>query len=191
MRRHALISGAGIAGPALAHQLNARGRRTTVVERAPQLRDEGQNIDIRGAAREVVRRTGIEDSIRAAGTGGLGLRFVDDDGRLAYAEIHSDETAATCVGFLHRAAGFFATRYRPQTNGKAERFNRILLDEWAYQRPFTSNAERAAALPVWLHTYNHHRCHTAIGGQPPITRVNNAAGNYQLGVGVPPGGVEV
>ena len=136
--------------------------------------------------------------------------------RLAYAEIHADETAATCAGFLRRAAGFFAThgighiervmtdnalayrrshawrdaleaigsqarftrRYRPQTNGKAERFNRTLLDEWAYQRPFATNTERAAALPVWLHTYNHHRCHTAIGGQPPITRVNNAAGNY-------------
>jgi transposase InsO family protein len=141
---------------------------------------------------------------------------IDDHTRLAYAEIHPDETAATCAGFLRRAAGFFAAhgithvervmtdnalayrrshawrdaleaigaqarftrRYRPQTNGKAERFNRTLLEEWAYQRPFADNAERAAALPVWLHSYNHHRCHTAIGGQPPITRVNNAAGNY-------------
>jgi 2-polyprenyl-6-methoxyphenol hydroxylase-like FAD-dependent oxidoreductase len=60
--------------------LNARGWRTTVVERAPRLRDEGQNIDIRGAAREVARRMGIEDTVRAAGTGELGLRFVDDDG---------------------------------------------------------------------------------------------------------------
>ena len=42
----------------------------------------------------------------------------------------------------------FTRRYRPQTNGKAERFNRTLLDEWAYQRPFTTNTERAAALPV-------------------------------------------
>ncbi|MCO7195267.1 integrase core domain-containing protein, partial [Pseudonocardia sp. McavD-2-B] len=42
----------------------------------------------------------------------------------------------------------------------------------------TSNDERAAALPDWLHTYNHHRCHTAIGGRPPITRVNNGAGSY-------------
>ena len=72
----------------------------------------------------------------------------------------------------------FTRRYRPQTNGKAERFNRTLLDEWAYQRPFTSNDERTAALSVWLHTYNHHRCHTAIGGRPPITRVNNPAGSY-------------
>jgi transposase InsO family protein len=141
---------------------------------------------------------------------------IDDHTRIAYAEIHPDETAATCAGFLRRAATAFAAhgiesiqrvmtdnalayrrshawrdalteigaqarftrRYRPQTNGKAERFNRTLLDEWAYQRPFTSNTERAAALPVWLHTYNHHRSHTAIGGHPPISRINNAAGSY-------------
>ena len=68
--------------------------------------------------------------------------------------------------------------YRPQTNGKVERFNRTLLDEWAYLRPYTSNAERTAALADFLHTYNHHRCHTALGGQPPISRVNNPAGQY-------------
>ncbi|MEU0729641.1 IS481 family transposase [Streptomyces sp. NPDC006140] len=76
------------------------------------------------------------------------------------------------------AAGRLTRAYRPQTNGKAERFNRTLLDEWAYLRPYTSNTERTAALDNFLHTYNHHRCHTAIGGQPPITRVNNPAGQY-------------
>ena len=80
MTRHALISGASIAGPALAHQLNARGWRTTVLERAPRLRDEGQNIDVRGTAREVVRRMGLEDAALAAGTGEVGLRFVDETG---------------------------------------------------------------------------------------------------------------
>ncbi|MEU3262392.1 integrase core domain-containing protein, partial [Streptomyces albidoflavus] len=44
--------------------------------------------------------------------------------------------------------------------------------------PYTSNDERTAALTDFLHTYNHHRCHTALGGQPPISRVNNAAGQY-------------
>jgi len=68
--------------------------------------------------------------------------------------------------------------YRPQTNGKVERFNRTLLDEWAYLRPYTSNTERTAALDDFLHRYNYHRCHTALGGQPPINRVNNAAGQY-------------
>ncbi|MBO0678721.1 FAD-dependent monooxygenase [Mycolicibacterium sp. S2-37] len=78
-----MVSGAGIAGPALAHQLSARGWRTTVVERFPQRRDEGQNVDIRGAAREVVRRMGIEADVRAANTGEIGTRFVTADGSAA------------------------------------------------------------------------------------------------------------
>ncbi|GFE19340.1 hypothetical protein Sgleb_73870 [Streptomyces glebosus] len=74
------------------------------------------------------------------------------------------------------ATGKLTRAYRPQTNGKVERFNRTLLDEWACIRPYTSNEERTAALDTFLHTYNHHRCHTALAGQPPITRVNNPAG---------------
>ncbi|TDD70852.1 IS481 family transposase [Actinomadura rubrisoli] len=76
------------------------------------------------------------------------------------------------------ASGRLTRPYRPQTNGKVERFNRTLTDEWAYVRPYTSNTERTAALADFLHTYNHHRCHTALAGQPPITRVNNAEGQY-------------
>ncbi|WP_327676704.1 IS481 family transposase [Streptomyces sp. NBC_00467] len=76
------------------------------------------------------------------------------------------------------AAGKLTRPYRPQTNGKVERFNRTLLDEWAYQRPYTSNDQRTAALADFLHTYNYHRCHTALGGQPPISRVNNPPGQY-------------
>ena len=80
MSRHAVISGAGIAGPALAHQLGARGWHATVIERFPERRDEGQNIDVRGAAREVARRMGIEDDLRAANTGEIGMRFLDETG---------------------------------------------------------------------------------------------------------------
>ncbi|MFF0783642.1 IS481 family transposase [Streptomyces sp. NPDC003720] len=76
------------------------------------------------------------------------------------------------------AAGKLTRIYRPQTNGKVERFNRTLLDEWAYQRPYQTNDERTQALADFLHTYNHHRCHTALGGHPPISRVNNPAGQY-------------
>jgi transposase InsO family protein len=68
--------------------------------------------------------------------------------------------------------------YRPQTNGKVERFHRTLLNEWAYVQVYTSNQQRAAALDDWLHLYNHHRVHTALGGYPPISRVNNAPGSY-------------
>ena len=65
--------------------------------------------------------------------------------------------------------------YRPATNGKAERFNRTLTEEWAYARLWTSDASRARALDPWLHRYNNHRHHTAIGG-PPASRVTNLAG---------------
>jgi len=68
--------------------------------------------------------------------------------------------------------------YRPQTNGKVERFNRTLLEEWAYVRAYNSEAERRRRLDSWLHIYNHHRCHTALGGQPPVTRVDNLTGHY-------------
>ncbi|MFJ8795489.1 IS481 family transposase [Streptomyces sp. NPDC102462] len=68
--------------------------------------------------------------------------------------------------------------YRPQTNGKVERFNRTLLDEWAYAQPYRSEAERRDAYPAWLHTYNHHRGHTALKGQPPASRVPNLTWQY-------------
>ena len=68
--------------------------------------------------------------------------------------------------------------YRPQTNGKVERFNRTLLDEWAYVRPYRSEAERLRRLERFLHDYNHHRGHTAHAGRPPIEAVNNGASRY-------------
>jgi len=68
--------------------------------------------------------------------------------------------------------------YRPQTNGKVERFHRTLADEWAYAQLYTSDAQRSQQFPIWLHTYNHHRGHTALGGQPPASRVPNLSGQY-------------
>ena len=71
-----LISGASVAGPALAYFLARSGAKVIVIERASSFRKNGQNIDIRGAGIEVIRRMGIEDAIRAATTGEAGLRFV-------------------------------------------------------------------------------------------------------------------
>lgn len=68
--------------------------------------------------------------------------------------------------------------YRPQTNGKAERFIRTLLAEWAYGRRYDSNSERLAALPDWLDFYNHERPHTALLGLTPLASVNNVRGNH-------------
>jgi transposase InsO family protein len=66
--------------------------------------------------------------------------------------------------------------YRPQTNGKVERFNRTMVEEWAYAQPYASEAERAALFNDWLHTYNHHRGHTALGGKSPADLVPNLCG---------------
>ncbi len=67
--------------------------------------------------------------------------------------------------------------YRPQTNGKAERFNRTLADEWAYARIYRTNAARLDELPRWLYRYNARRPHTALGGLSPLDVVNNVYGN--------------
>ena len=72
----------------------------------------------------------------------------------------------------------FTRPYRPQTNGKVERFNRTLATEWAYAATYRSEADRAADYPRWLHHYNHHRPHTGIGGQTPSDRVHNLPGKY-------------
>ncbi|MFG2893820.1 IS481 family transposase [Streptomyces sp. NPDC048248] len=68
--------------------------------------------------------------------------------------------------------------WRPQTNGKVERFHRTLLDEWAYHRPYTSDAERQAAFTDWLDWYNYHRPHTGISGHTPASRVTNLSGQH-------------
>ena len=105
--------------------------------------------------------------------GGITVKRVLTDNGACYRS-HLWRDTLTAAGITHRR-----TRpYRPQTNGKVERFNRTLLDEWAYNRPYRSEAERRTALPHWLHTYNHHRGHTALAGQPPASRVPNLTGQY-------------
>ena len=66
--------------------------------------------------------------------------------------------------------------YRPQTNGKVERYNRTMLEEWAYAKAYLSEAERATEFTHWIHTYNHHRGHTALAGKSPADLVPNLCG---------------
>jgi transposase InsO family protein len=139
---------------------------------------------------------------------------LDDHSRVAYAEIHDDETAVTATLVLAHAVAWFAARgvtvervlsdngsayrshrwadtcaelgitprrtrpYRPQNNGKIERFHRTLADGSAFKRFYNSETARRAALPAWLHEYNHHRPHTAIGKATPITRLTNLPDQY-------------
>jgi len=72
--------------------------------------------------------------------------------------------------------------YRPQTNGKAERFIRTMLREWAYAAVYGSSPERAAALSGWIERYNYRRRHGALGHRPPIQRLRELTGNNVAGI---------
>src|ERR1700742_4114769 len=77
-----LVSGASIAGPALAHWLHRRGAEVTVVEQSPGLRPGGQAVDARGVAKEAIRRMGLDAEVRAACTDTAGAYTVDVDGNV-------------------------------------------------------------------------------------------------------------
>jgi len=83
--------------------------------------------------------------------------------------------AASChqLGLKH----LFTKPYRPQTNGKAERFIQTITREWAYARPYDSSDHRAAFLPLYLHDYNFHRPHSALHYRPPSSRLPPTADN--------------
>jgi transposase InsO family protein len=104
---------------------------------------------------------------------GLTVEAVMTDNGGAYrSTIHA--LACKTLGLKH-----LRTRaYRPQTNGKAERFIRTMLGGWAYGAIYTNSSDRTAALDGWLFTYNHRRKHAGIGRQTPITRLNNLLGTY-------------
>jgi transposase InsO family protein len=99
-------------------------------------------------------------------------RVMTDNGSAYRSAIHA--LACRTLGIRH-----LRTRpRRPQTNGKAERLIRTMLAGWAYGAIYRTSRERTAALDGWLWTYNHRRRHSAIGRQPPITRLNNLLGSY-------------
>ena len=99
-------------------------------------------------------------------------RLLTDNGSAYRSALHA--IACRALGIRH-----LRTRpHRPQTNGKAERFIRTMLGGWAYGAIYGSSVERTAALDGWIWHYNHRRRHSALGHQPPITRLNNLLGTY-------------
>lgn len=119
-----------------------------------------------------------ENGVTSAGFWTRAERWLADHGVTVEAVL-TDNAKAYTNSFAFRDAlhGIEHRRiraYRPQTNGKVERFNRTLLDEWAYVRVYRSNTARTTALDRWLHLYNHHRGHTSLGGEPPISATNLA-----------------
>jgi transposase InsO family protein len=117
-----------------------------------------------GTAAGFLRRT-----VRGLRRLGVQVAAVMTDNGSGY---RSRRFAAECrrLGIRH----LFTRPYTPRTNGKAERFIKTALLEWAYVRLYRHSEERARALATWLHHYNWHRPHTAAQGQPPITRVVSA-----------------
>jgi transposase InsO family protein len=104
---------------------------------------------------------------------GVDVEVVQTDNGACYRSFAFGD-AVTSTGATHRRL----PPRRPQWNGKVERFNRTLLNEWAYVRIYRTDTARNHALTRWLHLYNHHRSHTSLGGQAPMTRVNNVTGQH-------------
>ena len=107
-------------------------------------------------------------------TWGYRIDRVMTDNAMAYKHSQDFADALSVIGAAHK----LTRPYRPQTNGKVERFHQTLLRGWAYKRPYRSNQQRRRALTRFLRTYNHHRPHRSLGDQPPITRlVTHLCGN--------------
>lgn len=96
------------------------------------------------------------------------IRQVMTDNHLNYKRSNDVRNAITAVGAQH----IFITADCPWQNGKVERLNRTLQVEWAYRQIFLTNDDRTAALAPWLEHYNTQRCHSALGGLPPISRLS-------------------
>jgi transposase InsO family protein len=102
-------------------------------------------------------------------------QLLTDNGSAYRSAVHAIACKTLGIRHLHTRA------YRPQTNGKAERFIRTMLGGWAYGAVYRESRERTAALDGWLFHYNHHRKHSALGHKPPIARLNertNLLGTY-------------
>jgi transposase InsO family protein len=226
-----LLRRTGMTGPKIAHDLRlppatvarvlARHGLRRLRDLKPRERPERYehtragdliHLDVKKLGR--IERVGHRmNGDRTTRTRGAGWEYVhvavDDRTRVAYVEMHRDETAATTAGFLRRAFAWYRalgvrvrriltdkvsgylgrlfaqaceelrvrhkrTRpYRPQTNGKAERFIQTMLREWAYAVPYPHSRVRARALPRWVAQYNRRRPHSSLAGAVPFSRLRS------------------
>jgi transposase InsO family protein len=109
----------------------------------------------------------VHDAAAYFASEGVTIERVMTDNALNYTRSTAFQNTLAELGIRHKRTRF----RRPQTNGKAERFNRTLLEEFAYKTLFTSNEQRLDALGPWLDSYNAGRPHTAIGGFTPLQRL--------------------
>jgi transposase InsO family protein len=117
----------------------------------------------------------VADALAFFADFGVTVERVMTDNAMNYAKSGVFKAKLEGLGVAHRRTA----NYRPQTNGKVERFNRTLLEEFAYQRLYETNAARLAELQTWVDSYNYQRPHTALAGLTPSQRcVNNADGNH-------------
>ena len=127
----------------------------------------------------------IHDDEKAITAVGFWARAVDSFAQLGIVceRVITDNGSCYRSGLWHRACAATGTivkktrPYRPQTNGKVERYHRILLEEWAYIRAWTSETERAAGYAGFVHFYNHHRSHGALRWQTPTRTLNTLTDN--------------
>ena len=120
-----------------------------------------------------------EDAVTTAGFmlraanwfAGLGFRIdrVMTDNAMVYTRSHAFQTVLDTIGAAHKRIH----PYRPQTNGKVERFHQTLADGWAYKRAYQTNQERRDALPEFIDKYNRTRPHSELSGRPPMTILVN------------------
>jgi transposase len=123
-------------------------------------------VEVRRSQRRRACAAFLQQALRWFRRRGITIRRVLTDNGAGY---KSRRVAGVCRTWQLRHR--FTRPYTPRTNGKAERFIQTLLREWAYAAAYPSSARRTATLPHWLHYYNWHRRHSALNGQPPISRL--------------------
>jgi transposase InsO family protein len=164
---------------ATARQLQTASRRTgraatVFVHTAIDDRSRIAFVQARGSERAEDCTAFLADALDHFASLGVTVERVMTDNAKNYVTARSFQALLTDRGVRHVRI----KPYRPQTNGKVERFHLTLAREWAYTTAYASERDRLATLPAFIDWYNNARPHTALDGQPPMSTVNNVPGHY-------------